>query len=157
MGRRVPSRSLYCLVYSVVLLDSAEMHVDTESCIDGTGIRCPSIGRNLWDAKHAVAQISDKKLSVVAVALADVVGDNRLGSTGEGEERIHVAQLGGIALAKMALLLADEAPCLIHLDTSDLEVAHCAVVQRGATHTDASAEPHDGVTVNAGQALDGTD
>ena len=55
------------------------------------------------------------------------------------------------------LLLADIAPDFVKLDAAGANADHHAVVQFGAAAPNALAKAHDGIAVNAGDALSGAD
>src|SRR5947209_19594457 len=91
------------------------------------------------------------------VPLADAPADDRLLSTGHGDENILVA-LGCDLVAKhVLLLLAHKTPCLIQLAPVSANADHDAVMQFHAAHTDAKRQVANGATVHAGKARGGAD
>jgi hypothetical protein len=69
-------------------------------------------------------------------------------------ERPHVAKLGIIVFAHMAVFLADESPYLVHFQTSAGQVAHFRIHEGRAALPDTDAETHDRIPVDAGNPLD---
>ena len=58
---------------------------------------------------------------------------------------------------QMPLLLADERPQFVQLQTANPQADHHAVMQLGTAAPDASAKAHDRVAVDASQPLDSPD
>ncbi len=54
------------------------------------------------------------------------------------------------------LLLADETPNLVKLDTRDLKAVDSAVMEIDCAESDAGRKPHDRIAMNARHALNGT-
>src|SRR5690606_32349654 len=78
LGRAVaPCGILYGKVrYRVRLVDDAVRDAVAELGADCVLIRLETVRRNLWQADHALPQISDKLVSAAGVALAGEVGDD---------------------------------------------------------------------------------
>ena len=76
-----------------------------------------------------------------------------LGGGAKRDKRVLVA----LVALDLLLLFADIAPDFVKLDPADAQANHHAVMQFGTAAPDALAKAHDGVAVDAGQALGGAD
>ena len=104
---------------------------------------------------QARRKISNKHFGVVGVTLADDERQNQLGIRVQRDERPDIAVAAGGFCA--VALCANESPNLVNLNVGAIQAAHFLVLDFRAGVTDANAKPHDGITMNTGDALNSTD
>src|ERR1700730_1867543 len=106
---------------------------------------------------NALPEIHQKRVGVLAVALADQVGDDCFPGRIDPDENVLVAKVRRVSRLDPFLLLADVRPQLVEFESVNLDELHKTVVQLGAAIADADAKAHDRVTMNASQALSSAD
>jgi hypothetical protein len=78
-GRRIAARGVLVQVrYRIGFIDNAMGDALAEGVADRWPVRMKTVRRNLRRAEHALAKIADKRVRVLAVALAGAVGDDGL-------------------------------------------------------------------------------
>src|SRR5271169_4391310 len=96
-------------------------------------------------------EICQELVRVVAVTLADSVGDDRLQVRLDPDEDILVPEFCRIGRRNSLLLFADVAPKLVEFEPIHLDKLHESIVQLGTAVADTDAETHDRVAMNSGQ------
>src|SRR5262249_11966898 len=141
----------------VGLYDDAVMRPAIEGVADSVGVWQEAVRADLRCPNDALAQILDKEVAVLAIALAGAIGDDGLSGSAHANERIHVTLLADLMSLHALLLLADVGPKLIKLEAASADTDHHAIMKLGAATANTSAKAHDGVAVNASQSLNGPD
>ena len=101
------------------------------------------------------SQIGNKRVSVVAVTLANYEIGNQLsfGINGnEGPDIAIISRAGGVFV-----FCPNKTPYFVHLQMVAFKIAHLVVHDGFAAFTDTNAQTHDGVPVNTRHALNGAD
>lgn len=154
---RVAPRGVDRRLAVVLLHDLAIAAVGAESLLNRSLVPAETVRRNFGRVDDALAQIPRERLRVFLVSLADLETDDRLRRCRHAEEDILVADLNSVRRRAAALLLADEGPRLVQLETRDLETMDRPVVKLDRAEADASGETHDRIAMGAGQALSRAD
>ena len=152
-ARAVAPRRFRCGRCRVPLFDDAKLALLAKGIGDGPRIGSEAVRADFRGADDALAQIIHKGASRLCGTLADAIGQDGLRGASKGNERVLIANHIGIVGGDAALLLADKSPDFVKLDAVHLQIAHKRAVQFGAAFADTDAKAHDGVAVNAGQAL----
>jgi hypothetical protein len=135
----------------ILLHDLCEGAINAEGPFDRIGIGGETIRRYLWPIEDAPPKIGEESVRVLAVALADQVGNDRLPGRVNSDENVLIAEVGRICRPHLPLLLADKTPKLVEFKPVHLDEAHHLIMQLGAAFANADAEAHDCITMNAGQ------
>ena len=114
-----------------------------ERRLDGLDVGFQTVGRDLRGAEDASAQLGGECVRGLRRALLDAVDGHELRPRVERDPGVLVAELRGVALDEMALLLADEGPHLVELQHVAVEVAHPLVEDAAAPLADAEEEVRD--------------
>ncbi len=129
----------------------------SEGIADRVGVGAKAIRADLGQTDHATAQVLHEAVRIVAIAFADVVGNDRLLRSGDADENVLVAFGRDLMGLHVLLLLADEGPHLVQLETVDPDANHDAVVKLEAAATDTQSQGGDGLAVDARDPRGGSD
>ena len=128
-----------------------------EGVADGVLVRMKAIRADLRRADHALAQILDKQVRSLTVALAGAVADDRLGGA-DIPMNVYWSPLWLISWRSTRFcFLPTIAPDFVQFQSAGANANHHAVMQFGAAASNAVTKAHDGIAVNAGNALSGAD
>ena len=120
-------------------------------------VEVQAVRRDLRRADNTLAQVLNKIVRGLAVALAGAVADDRPRSGCQRNVGVLVPKhRRGLARAFLWIaLVADIGPQLVALDPVDVKADHHAVVQFYAAAADASAKAGNGLAISASEAADG--
>jgi len=143
--------------YAVGLYDDAVVSAAIEGVADRVLVGQEPVRADLRCTDHALAQILDEQVRILSVALAGAVADDCLGRRRHADKRVLIALVRYLMALDALLLLADVAPNLVKLQATGPDTDHHAVMEFGAATTDAGTKAHDGIAVDASDALSGAD
>jgi hypothetical protein len=145
------------VIRNVGLDDLSEVNVRSKIHLDCVHVGSQGIARNLHAIPHPRRNVRNKGVSGWQIALPALERRNDFGIGVYRAKCPYIAKLKAIVWRTMTLFLADESPQFIELQLLARQVAHLPVQQRGTSPPNANAKPHNGVTMNASNALDRAD
>jgi hypothetical protein len=104
---------------------------------------------------HSTGDILYESHGIPPVTIPDVESRNQFGIRVDSAPGPHIAELRIIAGADVHILFADVAPNLVQFQTFAGKIAHRDIHDTGASLSDANAQPHDRIPMNARHALNG--
>lgn len=135
----------------------AVVGIASKGAFNGGYIGAEAICRDLHPLAHPACQVRDKGVCRGRAAISHLERRDQLRLRVYGAPRPNAANLVRIAHADVAVFLADVAPDFVKLQTVAAKVTHRAVHHGRAALSYTDSKAHDGIAVNARDALNGAD